>query len=75
MNHTEALMLLDMLYPTEIDADATFATHEQVMACTVCMLSGLVPDEHFPQTPGLWERPCPRCTNRAVWVTQTRPRT
>jgi len=76
MNRTETLALLDMLAPAdEIDPSATVATHQQMMACTMCGLAGEVPPEHFPQVPGLWDRPCPRCTNRAVWVTQLRQRT
>jgi hypothetical protein len=47
-------------------------THEQAMACLSCGLSGYVPDEHFPQEPGLWDRPCPRCDAMLVWVTEVR---
>jgi hypothetical protein len=50
----------------------TAETHEQAMACTKCFLSGFVPDEHFPQEPGLWDRPCTRCGEYAVWVTEIR---
>lgn len=45
-------------------------TKEQAMACTSCGLAGVVPDEHFPQVPGLWDRPCPQCGEQAVWVTE-----
>ena len=52
--------------------DVSAATHEQGMACLACELAGLTPAEHFPQEPGLWDRPCPRCGERQVWVTEPR---
>lgn len=50
----------------------TADTHEQAMGCTKCFLAGFTPPEHFPQTPGLWDRPCPKCGEYAVWVTEPR---
>lgn len=47
-------------------------THEQAMACTACGLAGWTPDNFFPQEPGLWDSPCPRCGEVAVWVTEPR---
>ena len=47
-------------------------THEQAMACLECALAGFTPADHFPQEPGLWDRPCPRCGAMAVWVTEPR---
>lgn len=52
----------------------TFATHEQAMACMGCALAGFTPEAFFPQEPGLWERPCPRCGEFTVWVTEVRSR-
>lgn len=52
----------------------TYATHEQAMACLSCGLAGAVPESHFPLEPGLWERPCPRCSAMSVWVTEVRAR-
>lgn len=52
----------------------TFATHEQGMGCLNCGLAGFVGEEHFPQEPGVWERPCPDCGMRTVWVTEPRER-
>jgi len=50
----------------------TTETHEQAMACLSCGLAGWTPDKHFPQSPGLWDRPCPQCGERTVWITETR---
>jgi predicted RNA-binding Zn-ribbon protein involved in translation (DUF1610 family) len=47
-------------------------THEQAMACVTCGLAGMTPDDHFPQEPGLWDSPCPRCGAPTVWVTEPR---
>lgn len=47
-------------------------THEQAMACLTCGLGGVTPDDHFPQKPGLWDRPCPQCGQQTVWVTEVR---
>lgn len=52
--------------------NVTAETHEQAMACTNCALAGWTPPEHFPQEPGLWDCPCPRCGVMAVWVTEPR---
>ena len=51
-----------------------FKRHEQVMACLSCLLAGFVPEPNFPQEPGLWEHPCPRCGASSVWVTEPRER-
>ncbi len=50
----------------------TSETHEQAMACLSCALAGMTPPEHFPQTPGLWDQPCPRCDQMRVWVAEPR---
>jgi hypothetical protein len=68
----EALGLLDALSPREIAGDVTRETHEQAMLCTSCGLAGMTPPDHFPQTPGLWDRPCPKCGYDSVWVTEPR---
>jgi Zn finger protein HypA/HybF involved in hydrogenase expression len=52
----------------------TFVTHEQAMACMTCALAGFTPESHFPQEPGLWDQPCPKCGAMTVWVTEPRPR-
>jgi hypothetical protein len=49
-------------------------THEQAMACLACGLAGWTPDEFFPQEPGPWDEPCPRCGANMVWVTEPRER-
>lgn len=70
MNKKDALSALDILAPAgRLDPEATFKTHWQAMACTSCMLAGGTPEDHFPQEPGLWPHPCPRCGEQAVWVT------
>lgn len=50
------------------------ATHGQAMACLNCGLAGETPKDHFPQEPGLWDRPCPKCGHTEVWVTEIRER-
>jgi hypothetical protein len=73
MDKVKALGLIDALAPApEMDADISPSTHEQAMACTACGLAGMTPDDHFPQRPGLWDRPCPKCGEQAVWVTPPR---
>lgn len=52
--------------------DITAETHEQAMACLTCGLAGTTPADHFPQEPGLWDRPCPQCGEQTVWVTDIR---
>lgn len=47
----------------------TSETHEQAMACLSCGLAGLVPPDHFPLVDGLWDRSCPRCDKKTVWIT------
>lgn len=74
MDKNMALAAIDALAPVMADEDATFETHMQAMACTSCFLAGETPPEHFPQRPGLWEHPCPKCGENAVWVTPPRPR-
>ncbi len=49
-------------------------THEQAMACLTCGLAGATPPDHFPQEPGLWDRPSPQCGEQTVWVTEPRER-
>lgn len=71
MDKDNLLNLVDELCPVVNPADATPQTHEQAMACTDCGLAGFVPDEHFPQQPGVWDRPCPKCSG-TVWVTAVR---
>jgi hypothetical protein len=51
-----------------------FKTHEQAMGCLSCGRSGWTPESHFPQEPGLWDRPCPNCGQMTVWVTEPRER-
>jgi hypothetical protein len=46
----------------------------QAMACLACGLAGYTPAEHFPQEPGPWDRPCPRCGAFMVWVTEPTPK-
>ncbi len=53
-------------------ARMTPETHEQAMCCTTCALAGYTPASHFPQEPGLWDQPCPRCGALTVWVTEPR---
>lgn len=53
--------------------EMTTDTHEQDMACLECGLAGLTPPDHFPQEPGVWDRPCPRCGG-TVWVGEPRKR-
>ena len=74
MDRTEALQVLEIGREPQDTSEMSPATHEQMMACTKCFLAGCVPDEHFPQTPGLWDRPCPKCGENAVWVTAVRTR-
>jgi predicted RNA-binding Zn-ribbon protein involved in translation (DUF1610 family) len=50
----------------------TAETHEQAMGCLSCGLAGMTPDEHFPQSPGLWDQPCPQCGEHMVWVAEPR---
>lgn len=72
---TQALAALDALAPAgPLDPAITHETHMQAMACTSCMLAGETPPDHFPQVPGLWPNPCPRCGEHAVWVTAPTPR-
>lgn len=52
----------------------TNETHEQAMACLSCGLAGFTPPESFPQAAGLWDRPCPKCGEQTVWVTEPTPR-
>ena len=74
MDKSEILQALEFGRTPQDTTSMTSDTHEQAMACTSCFLSGYVPPEHFPQTPGLWDRPCPRCSELAVWVTEVRER-
>jgi hypothetical protein len=72
MNLTDTLRTIDILAPAEIGDDVSFETHEQAMLCVSCSLAGMTPTDHFPQAPGLWDRPCPRCGEESVWVTEPR---
>ena len=55
-------------------AKISFAKYEQAMGCLSCGLAGFTPEAHFPQEPGLWDRPCPKCGEEAVWVTEVTER-
>lgn len=74
MKREAILRALELGRVPQDTSDMTPETHEQAMVCTACALAGFVPSEHFPQTPGLWDQPCPQCNENAVWVTEVRPR-
>lgn len=71
MKTNEVLKLIDALSPATVPQGVTHETHEQCMACVDCGLAGYVPPEHFPQVPGVWDQPCPKCGG-TVWVTEVR---
>lgn len=74
MDDADALRALEFGRAPQDTTGMTPETHWQAMMCTKCALAGEVPPDHFPQTPGLWGQPCPRCNEDAVWVTEIRAR-